>query len=134
MRSVIKPLSLKLFEMKKPPLAILLWGAVVYRKSSGGCRGPSSDIVQDVQSRRERTIMRAIKLQTRVRHDRTLSIQLPEDVEEGLAEVIVLVSEQRPKKRISLQEFLAELSRHPRRARSREEIDTELRRERESWD
>jgi hypothetical protein len=78
--------------------------------------------------------MRAIKLQTRVRHDRTLSIQLPEDVEEGLAEVIVLVSEQRPKKRISLQEFLAELSRHPRRARSREEIDTELRRERESWD
>jgi hypothetical protein len=78
--------------------------------------------------------MRAIKLQTRVPHDRTLSIQLPDDVEEGLAEVIVLVPDRRPRKSLSLQEFLTELSRHRRSARSQEDIDAELRRERESWD
>jgi hypothetical protein len=37
--------------------------------------------------------MRAIRLQTRVARDHTLHIELPADVEEGPAEVIVLVPE-----------------------------------------
>jgi len=37
--------------------------------------------------------MRAIKLNSRIEKDRTLSVQLPDDVAEGPAEVIVLVPE-----------------------------------------
>jgi len=39
--------------------------------------------------------MRAIKLHSRIEKDHTLSLRLPEDVEEGPAEVIVLVPEDR---------------------------------------
>jgi hypothetical protein len=36
--------------------------------------------------------MRAIKLQAHIEKDHTVSLQLPEDVREGPAEVIVLVT------------------------------------------
>jgi predicted HTH domain antitoxin len=78
--------------------------------------------------------MRAIKIQTQVPRDRTLSIKLPDDVEEGLAEVIVLVPEAMHLKSLSVEEFLTELSKRPHRMRSKEEIDTELLEMRQSWD
>lgn len=78
--------------------------------------------------------MRAIKLQTQVEKDHTLSVKLPEDVAEGPAEVIVLVPEPAERPGHSLADFLRTLSQHPRSARSKEEIDRDLERERESWD
>jgi hypothetical protein len=78
--------------------------------------------------------MRAIKLQAQVPQDRTLSIKLPDDVDEGLAEIIVLVPEARHPKSLSVEEFIAELSERPLRRRSKEEIDAELLEMRQSWD
>ncbi len=78
--------------------------------------------------------MRAIKLQALVEKDHTVSLRLPEDVGEGPAEVIVLVPDPTPKPAHSLDDFLARLSRRPRRARSKEEIDLYLEQERQSWD
>jgi len=78
--------------------------------------------------------MRAIKLQAQVPQDRTLSIKLPDDVEEGLAEIIVLVPEARTSRSLSVEEFLAELSKRPHRTRSKEEIDAEILEMRQSWD
>ena len=78
--------------------------------------------------------MRAIKLQSHVEKDHTLSIRLPEDVEEGPAEVIVLVPEATKRPRHSLEDFLTRLSQTPRRARSKEEIDRDLQEERDSWE
>jgi hypothetical protein len=78
--------------------------------------------------------MRAIKLQTQVEKDHSLSIQLPEDVAEGPAEVIVLVPEPAERAGHSLADFLRTLALHPRSVRSKEEIDRDLDRERETWD
>ena len=78
--------------------------------------------------------MRAIKLNTHVSKDRTLRLKLPEDVQEGPAEVIVLVPELTERPAHTLQEFLAGLSARPRRIRTKEEIDSYLEQERESWD
>lgn len=78
--------------------------------------------------------MRAIKLQAQVPQDRTLSIKLPDDVDEGLAEIIVLVPEARHPRRLSVEEFLAELSERPHPTRSKEEIDADLLEMRQSWD
>lgn len=78
--------------------------------------------------------MRAIKLNAHVAKDRTLRLYLPEDVQEGPAEVIVLVPEGTQRPTHKLQDFLAGLSAHPRRIRTKEEIDTYLEQERASWD
>ena len=78
--------------------------------------------------------MRAIKLQTQVEKDHTLRLTLPEDVEEGPAEVIVLVPEAVERSRHTLADFLAHLSQSPRTIRSKEEIDQYLQEERESWE
>jgi hypothetical protein len=78
--------------------------------------------------------MRAIKLQTHVDQDHMLRIQLPDDVREGPAEVIVLVPEAKERTAPSLSDFLATLADRPRRIRSKEEIDRDLAAERESWD
>ncbi len=77
--------------------------------------------------------MKAIKLQTHVTKDRTLRLQLPDDVEEGPAEVIVLVSEPKAGLGHSLRDFLASLPARPRQPRTKEEIDHDLEQERESW-
>jgi hypothetical protein len=77
--------------------------------------------------------MRAIKLNTHVAKDRTLLLQLPEDVQEGPAEVIVLVPENAEQSTRTLEGFLAGLAARPRRVRTKEEIDRSLKQERESW-
>ena len=77
--------------------------------------------------------MRAIKLQTHVAKDRTLHLQLPEDVHEGPAEVIVLVPEQAARPAHSLRDFLADLSAR-RQVRTKEEIDHYLEEERGAWE
>jgi hypothetical protein len=78
--------------------------------------------------------MRAIKMQTLVEKDHTLHLQLPEDVNEGPAEVIVLVPELAEPPRHTLADFLARLSERPRTTRKKEEIDQYLQEERASWE
>lgn len=78
--------------------------------------------------------MRAIKLQTHVTKDRTLRLTLPDDVQEGPAEVIVLVSEPMDREGHTLHDFLSRLSTRPREVSSKEELDRYLEHERESWD
>lgn len=78
--------------------------------------------------------MRAIKLNTHVAQDRTLRLKLPEDVQVGPAEVIVLVAEGAERRTHTLKDFLAGLSTRPRRIRTKEEIDRYLEQEHESWD
>jgi len=56
--------------------------------------------------------MRAIKLHSRVEKDHTLSVRLPEDVEEGPAEVIVLVPEERRPSSRPLADELDEIALH----------------------
>lgn len=78
--------------------------------------------------------MRAIKLNTHVSRDRTLRLQLPNDVEEGPAEVIVLVPDATQRRHHTLQDFLKSLSNRPCQLSTKEEIDLHLKQERESWD
>lgn len=78
--------------------------------------------------------MRAIKLNTHVASDRTLRLQLPDDVDEGPAEVIVLVPDATGRRSHTLQDFLVGLASRPRQLRTKEEIDRYLEQERESWD
>lgn len=78
--------------------------------------------------------MRAIKLTTHVDSDHTLRLKLPEDVNEGPAEVIVLVPDMAWRRSHTLQDFLARLASRPRQVRTREEIDGFLAQERASWD
>ncbi len=83
--------------------------------------------------------MRAVKLPARVNKDHTLRVQLPEEIREGPAEVIVLVSEpsdgdlSQPEG-VSLEDFLARPRVDRQFIRSKEEIDDYLRAERESWE
>ena len=83
--------------------------------------------------------MRAVKLPAQVNKDHTLHLQLPEEIREGPAEVIVLVPEpttgapSQPEG-ASLKEFLARPRVDSRFIRSKEEIDDYLREERESWE
>lgn len=62
--------------------------------------------------------MKAIKLQTEIPPDRTLHLRLPDEVAEGPAAVVVLVSESGS----SIQDLLRELPTLTRRLWSREEI------------
>lgn len=74
--------------------------------------------------------MRANKLQARVKKDHTVSLRLPEDVEEGPAEVIVPVSDAANRHAHSLGDFLARL---PFRHCSKAEIDRYLEQEHQTW-
>jgi len=78
--------------------------------------------------------MRAIKLNTYVSKNHTLNVQLPDDVQEGPAEVIVLVPEKDARPRHTVSDFLERLSKQPLQVRSKEEIDRELEVERDSWE
>ncbi|MCP3996964.1 MAG: hypothetical protein GY722_18170 [bacterium] len=83
--------------------------------------------------------MRAVKLPAQVNKDHTLHLQLPDEIGEGPAEVIVLVPEStagahsQPEE-ASLGDFLARPRVDSRFIRSKEEIDDYLREERESWE
>lgn len=82
--------------------------------------------------------MRAVKLPARVTKDHTLHLQLPEEIGEGPAEVIVLVPDAvddvaSRHDSSSLAEYLA----RPRTdtfARSKQELDDEVERLRQSWE
>ncbi len=83
--------------------------------------------------------MRAVKLPAQVNKDRSLHLQLPEEIHEGPAEVIVLVPEPSAASRSepegpSLENFLARPRVDRHFIRSKEEIDDYLREERESWE
>lgn len=83
--------------------------------------------------------MRALKLAAQVESDHALVLDLPEDIPEGPAEVIVLVPDRaeaastKPKTG-SLAEFLSRPRVDPRFIRSKKELDAHLHAERESWD
>lgn len=82
--------------------------------------------------------MRAVKLSTRVSKDHTVHLQLPDDIGEGPAEVIVLVPDTaedspRPSSPM-LDDFLDGPRVDPRFIRSKERIDADLQAERESWE
>lgn len=77
--------------------------------------------------------MRTVKIEGRVGPDHTLRVRLPEDVEEGPAEVIVLLPE-RKGTRPPLADLLDSLAQASRPDRRRSEIDGDLGEERASWD
>ena len=80
--------------------------------------------------------MHAIKYETVVTADHHLSIDLPPSFPEGEAEVIILAKPdamaQRPAGE-SLQQLLDWLDTLPPTGRTAEEIDAQIREERESW-
>lgn len=79
--------------------------------------------------------MRAIKLQSHVDETRTLHLKLPADVQEGPAEVIVLVPDTESERPVpTLRAFLDGLDKISRKTRLKEEIDRALEEERASWD
>lgn len=78
--------------------------------------------------------MRAIKLRGQVTRDHALHLQLPDDIEEGPAEVIVLVDKTGDDSNVGLAEALDESAVDPRFIRSKEAIDRDLLAERNSWE
>jgi hypothetical protein len=83
--------------------------------------------------------MRAVKIAAAVSKDHTLYLELPEEIGEGPAEVIVLVRDSAEQAEAqsdgwSLDEFLAESRLDPRFTRSKEEIDAHVRAERQAWE
>lgn len=83
--------------------------------------------------------MRAVKLPAQVTKDHTLHLQLPEDIREGPAEVIVLVPEPADGDRAqpagaSLADFLSRPPVDRHFIRNKDEIDAYLRAERASWE
>ncbi|RJP27759.1 MAG: hypothetical protein C4527_12565 [Candidatus Omnitrophota bacterium] len=70
-----------------------------------------------------------------VNGDHTLRLDLPKDVEEGPAEVIVLVPEKIPESnQTTLETFFQNLERAGRKVISKEEIDRSIDNERNSWE
>lgn len=78
--------------------------------------------------------MRAIRLQTQVEKDHTLRLELPEDVEEGPAEVIVLVPETVERSRIPWPISWSSSLNARGRFAARKRSTKYLREERESWE
>lgn len=82
--------------------------------------------------------MRAIKLNAQVTSDHVLHLRLPEDVEEGPAEVIVLVDAVRgtgtDERSGNLADFLSAPRVDARFIRSKSAIDRDLQAERDSWE
>jgi hypothetical protein len=78
--------------------------------------------------------MKALKLNVVIGRDRRVVLDVPEDIEEGPAEVVLLVPEGPERQpRSNLEEHVARLIARSR-SRTVEDIDTELKAERESWD
>jgi hypothetical protein len=83
--------------------------------------------------------MRAVKIATAVTKDHTLHLELPEEIGEGPAEVIVLLADSNDQTAArsdgwTLNDFLAESRLDPRFTRSKEEIDGCVRSERDVWE
>lgn len=75
--------------------------------------------------------MKALRYQVRIGRDHRVVVDVPEEIPEGMAEVIVLIREQ-PEVRPGLDALLAEF-RTRAGGRTKEDIDTELAAERASW-
>lgn len=79
--------------------------------------------------------MQAIKLSTYIGKNHRLELDLPEDLPEGAAEVIVLVTDApKPAGEESLRDFFRALDALPRPAMGREDIDRYIDETRNSWD
>lgn len=77
-------------------------------------------------------IMQAIKLSGQITPQHTLLLDLPDDIPDGPAEVIILIPKPSVNKSpISLVEFIDQLPLG--RVNKREAIDIRLQQERESW-
>ena len=82
--------------------------------------------------------MRAVKLPAVITRERKIHLQLPEGTEEGPAEVIVLTPDPREapspgSETWTVEEYLTGFEPESGLQRSKEEIDVDLRAERESW-
>ncbi len=80
--------------------------------------------------------MNAIKFNAHIDHNHRLEIQLPSDVPEGDAEVIVLIPSVIPseaQRRRHLETLFAQCAHSGNPGRSAEEIDRQLAEERASW-
>ncbi len=80
--------------------------------------------------------MQAIKLNAHIDQNHRLEIQLPSNVPEGNAEVIVLIPSDVPNealRRNHLEALFEQLAQANHPGRSAAEIDRELARERDSW-
>ena len=81
--------------------------------------------------------MNAIKFNAHIDHNHRLEIQLPSDVPEGDAEVIVLIPAAVPSdalRRSHLESLFAQCANRGNPGRSAEDIDRQLAAERASWD
>lgn len=78
--------------------------------------------------------MREIRLHALVEEDHTAKLRLPDDVRQGPIEVIVRLDEQPIGNGQSVRQFLAKMKASQRPRRTREEIDRQLREERDSWE
>jgi GTPase SAR1 family protein len=79
--------------------------------------------------------MRAVRMMGYVNGDHTLRLDLPTHVEEGPAEVIVLVPEKIPTlNQPTLVTYFQNLERSGRKVKSQEEIDKFIDEERNSWE
>jgi hypothetical protein len=79
--------------------------------------------------------MQAIKLSTYIGKSHRLELELPEDLPEGAAEIIVLVQDApNPASEESLRDFFKALDASPRPRMSAEEIDRYIDETRNSWD
>ncbi len=78
--------------------------------------------------------MKAVRVNVVIGRDRRVAFELPEDFEEGPAEVLVLVPESSVRHRGDhLGSHVARLMSRPR-GRTAEDINAELRAERDGWD
>jgi hypothetical protein len=79
--------------------------------------------------------MQAVKLKTYITKNHRLELDLPDDIPEGDAEVIVLVQDApEPAGEESLRDFFQALDASPRPRMSKEEIDRYIEEARNSWD
>lgn len=79
--------------------------------------------------------MQAVKLKTYITKDRRLELDLPDDIPEGAAEIILLVQDApSPAEEESLRDFFQKLDASPRARMSREEIDQYIEEARNSWE
>ncbi|MFZ4703868.1 MAG: hypothetical protein ACOYMG_27805 [Candidatus Methylumidiphilus sp.] len=78
--------------------------------------------------------MRNIRLKAHITHDHRLECEVPPDLPEGMADVIVLWHEPSKPQEGSLRDFFKELDASPQTRMTKEEIDKYLEDERNSWD
>lgn len=79
--------------------------------------------------------MKAIRVMAEIPEDRVLTVRLPEDVDPGSAEVLVLVSERVDESGAhTLEELLRSLDAGACGGRTREEIDEQIEAERRAWE